>query len=82
MATVCKRKLMPGMTVDVSRRRVADNYGQAVDADTFTVVRLERKYGNDVHGEYTLQRTNCWNRYGHRVTYYHHFEERLRLLNR
>jgi hypothetical protein len=82
--TVDKREIMPGMTLDVSNRHVFAPwpYGEPTGQPTLTVVRLERKYATHVvTKQQGLASTTVYAANGARVTYYHHFEGRVRLVS-
>jgi hypothetical protein len=82
--TVNKRALDVGMTIDVSKLKVSAPWSDSLKGTrqkSLFIVRLERKYGNNVHGERILQHTIVWDNKGAYVMFYHHFEENIRLVN-
>lgn len=77
---VNKRALDVGMTLDVANRMVWNEYAQReVDVDRLFVVRMEKKFGNDINGQRVHQHTICWDGNGNRVIWYHHFEEMIKV---
>lgn len=79
--SVSKRALDVGMRLDVSRRMVWNEYAQReVEVSDLFVSRLVHKYGRNVRGNTVLQSTTTWDSSGNRVIWYHHFDQRIRLI--
>jgi hypothetical protein len=79
--SVSKRRLDVGMRLDVSRRAVWNEYAQReVDVSELFVSRLIHNYGRNVRGNNVLSSTTTWDSSGNRVVWYHHFDQRIRLV--
>jgi hypothetical protein len=82
--TVDKRCITVGMRIDVSRLRVGAPWytpQEGTGQKDLFIVRLEKKWAyNTRTQEQNLASTTVWGPKGEWVTFYHHFEERIRLV--